>query len=98
MALGRATLRCGLIWFLLGSGIVRAGYVLRHGRSSGRVLIGKLVSGAVDSGLAMGWEGIRGRPRTNGSVRTNRNALEWGCRPIEVSGRPIETSLLYTLY
>ena len=35
---------------------------------------------------------IRGRPRTNGSVWTNRNALEWGCRPIEISGRPIETS------
>ena len=35
---------------------------------------------------------IRGRPRTN------RNALEWGCRPIEISGRPIETSFLCTLY
>ena len=41
---------------------------------------------------------IRGRPRTNRSVRTNRNALEWGCRPIEISGRPIETSWLCTLY
>ena len=41
---------------------------------------------------------IRGRPRTNGYVRTNRNALEWGCRPIEISGRPIETSWLCTLY
>ena len=40
----------------------------------------------------------RGIPRSNGSVRTNRNALEWGCRPIEISGRPIETSWLCTLY
>ena len=41
---------------------------------------------------------IRGRPRTNGSVRTNCNALKWGCRPIDISGRPIETSWLCTLY
>ena len=41
---------------------------------------------------------IRRRPRTNGSVRTNCNTLEWGCRPIEISGRSIETSWLCTLY
>ena len=42
--------------------------------------------------------GIRGHPRTNGSVWTNCKALEWGCRPIEISGGPIETSWLCTLY
>ena len=57
MAMGRATMRCGLIWFWMGSGIVRAGSALGHFRWSGRVLIGKLVSGAVGSRLAMGRAG-----------------------------------------
>ena len=41
----------------MGSGIVRAGSALGHFRWSGRVLIGKLVSGAVGSRLAMGRAG-----------------------------------------
>ena len=57
MATRRATLRCVLISFCLGSGIVRAGSALGHFRWSGRVLIGKLFSGAVGSGLAMGRAG-----------------------------------------
>ena len=57
MAVGRATLRCGLIWFWMGLGIVRAVSVLGHVRSFGRVFIGQLVSGTANSGLAMGQAG-----------------------------------------
>ena len=61
MVAGRATLHCSLIWFCLVSGIVRAGSVLVHVRSSGRVSIGNvLVIGRADTGLVFSLLGASG--------------------------------------
>ena len=57
MATRRATLRCVLISFCLGSGIVRAGSVLGHVRLPGIVLNGQLVSEVVNTRLEMGRAG-----------------------------------------
>ena len=58
MAAGRATLCCGIIWFGMGLGIMRSRSVLGIVRLSGRLLIGKLVSGSVDRGLEIGRAGL----------------------------------------
>ena len=61
MAERRATLRCGLIWFWLGLGIVQAGSVLGHVRSLGRVSIRHmLVMGWAETGMVFSLLGASG--------------------------------------
>ena len=57
MVTGWVTLRCDLIWIWLGTGGVRAGYIVGQVRLSVPVSIGELGGGSVNSGLAMGWSG-----------------------------------------
>ena len=58
MAAGRDTIRCGLVWIWLGSGILESRSVLGRVISLGQLPIGSLGGGSVDRGLAMGREGL----------------------------------------
>ena len=75
MVMGQVTLRCDLIWIWLGTGGVRAGYIIGQVRLLVPVSIGELGGGSVNSGLAMGWSGTG--PGFFGSVRLVYQC-QWG--------------------
>ena len=56
MAVGRDTMRCGIVYLWLVLGIVQSRSGMWWVMLSGRFSVGSLVVGAVDSGFGMGWE------------------------------------------
>ena len=81
MAVGRATLRCGLIWIHMGSGDIWNGSILGWVRLSGRVLIGALDGGVVNSELAMGQAGTGPSFCIFGVSRISMAAAQEDCAP-----------------
>ena len=57
MAVGRDTMRCGIVYLWLVLGIVQSRSGMWWVMLSGRFSVGSLVVGAVDSGFGMGWAG-----------------------------------------